>query len=468
MMLFGSGMFGKSANVTSESRVNAYIEIQPGDDRAKIAIYATPGLELFLSFGDTPVRGLYPKGDYLYAVHRGTFWEINNAGTATNRGSIGTTSGRVYMADNGSQLMLTDGTTTGGYIYDFSTLAFTQIADIDYPGAGTVTWMDSYFVVNKPNSQRYYVSAANDGLTWDALDFASAESNPDDLVAVAADNSNLYLYGTLSTEFDTNSGGVDFPFTRISGGATEWGCAAAASVVKFDNSLAFLAKNKMGQVWIARMTGYRPEKISTPELDYIINNYSSTTDASFFSYMLGGHPMLQCNFNTGGGSWLYDGLSKVWSQLKSYGITRHRGEIACNYLNQTIVSDYSNGNLYSLKASAYADNGQELAMELITRHIAKNDNNIRIDKLQLDMETGVGLVSGQGSDPQIMMSVSKDGGHTYGPEQWVTMGAIGKFRTRAIWRRLGAARDWTFKFRITDPVKRVIFDSSVLMKEGSG
>jgi hypothetical protein len=372
------------------------------------------------------------------------------------------------MADNGTQLMLTDGTTTGGYIYNFNTLVFTQIVDPDYPGAGTVTWMDSYFIINKPNSQRYYVSASNDGLTWDALDFASAESNPDDLVAVAADNSNLYLYGVLSTEFDTNSGGVDFPFTRISGGATEWGCASAASVVKFDNSLAFLAKNRMGQVWIARMTGYRPEKISTPEIDYIINNYASITDASFYSYMLGGHPMLQCNFNTGGASWLFDGLSKVWSQLKSAGITRHRGEIACNYLNQTIVSDYSNGNLYRLKAGLYADNGQELAMELITRHIAKDDNNIRIDKLQIDMETGTGLITGQGSNPQVMLSVSKDGGHTYGPEQWTTIGAIGNYKTRAIWRRLGAARDWTFKIRITDPVKRVIFDSSILMKEGSG
>ena len=465
MMLFGKSQFGKSTNVTAQKRINAYVEFQPGDDRSKMAIYSTPGLELFTSFGDTPVRGMYAKGDFIYLVHRGTFWEVNNAGVKTSRGTIGTTTGRVYMADNGTQLMLTDG--SAGYIYNFNTLVFVQITDVDYPGAGTVTWMDGYFVVNKPNTQRFYVSAINDGLTWDALDFASAEANPDNLVCMMADNSNLYAFGAISTEFDTNSGAVDFPFSRISGGATEWGCAAPASVVKYDNSLAFLAKNKMGQVWIARMNGYLPAKISTPELDFIINNYSDASDASFFSYMLGGHPMLQCNFNNGGESWLYDGLSKEWGQLISAGITRHRAEISVNYINQTVVSDYENGNLYRLNAQLYADNGEELAMELISRHISRNDHNIRIDKLQLDMETGVGLATGQGSDPQIMVSVSKDGGHTYGPEQWATMGAIGQYKTRAIWRGLGAARDWTFKFRITDPVKRVIFDSSILMKEGS-
>jgi hypothetical protein len=83
------------------------------------------------------------------------------------------------------------------------------------------------------------------------------------------------------------------------------------------------------------------------------------------------------------------------------------------------------------------------------------------------METGVGTTDGQGVNPQVMLSVSKDGGHTYGTEQWCSMGAIGNYQTRAIWRRLGQARDWTFKFRISDPVKRVIFGSSIDIRNGT-
>lgn len=462
--LFGIGQYGKSHNVTSQERLNCYIEVQPGDDRSRLAIYSTPGLDLFTSFGDTPIRGIYQRTDFIYVVHRGTFYEVNNAGVKTIRGTIGTTSGRVYMWDNGTQLMLTDGTL--GYIYNFNTLVFTQIVDPDYPGAVTVTWQDGYFIINKPNSQRFYVSAIGDGLSWDALDFASAESNPDNIVSVWCDNSTLYLFGSVSTEFWTNSGAQDFPFSRISGGSTEWGCAAINSVVKYDNTLAFLAKNRMGEVIVAKFVGYTPQRISTPELEYVINRYTSVADATCFSYMLGGHPMLQINFPIGNASWLYDGLSNCWSQVQGYNISRHRAEMAVNYLDKIMVTDYANGNLYRLNPLSFTDNGQPIAMEVITKHVEKDDLRITIDSLQLDMETGVGLQTGQGSNPQIMLAISKDGGHEYGTEQWVTFGQVGKYKTRAIWRRLGQARDWTFKFRITDPVKRVILGASIKTRDG--
>lgn len=539
MELFGISQKGKSANVTAQNRLNCYLEVQPGDDRSKVAIYGTPGLVLLMSFGETPVRGIYQKGDVWYAVHRGTLWEVNNANVTTSRGTIGTTSGKVYMADNGTQLMITDG--QEGYIYFFDDIApvsitsitnstttatlttsaphnlvqgriitvtgatpaayngtfsilvtspttfeyemltdpggnasvvgsytvprFTQITDPDYPGAKTVTWMDGYFVVPQPTGQRFYISGINDGINWDALDFASAESNPDQIVSIITDNGNLNIFGDISTEFWTNSGNTDFPFTRISGGATEWGCAAVNSIAKFDNTLAFLAKNRMGQVIIARLNGYLPSRISNPELEYIINNYRAVSDAVAFTYIIGGHPMYQITFPTGGETWLYDGLSNCWSKLQGYGITRHRAELGINYLDRTIVTDYENGNVYTLNAEAYTDNGDPIAMELISRHIDNDDKRFIVDQIQLDMETGVGLNIGQGSNPQIMLSVSKDGGHTWGVEQWVAFGEIGEYLTRAVWRRpCGIARDVVFKFRVTDPVKRVILGSSLRIR----
>jgi hypothetical protein len=467
LKLFGIGQFGKSSNVTSQERLNCYLEVQPGDDRSVVAVYGTPGLDFFMSFGDTPVRGEFQHGDYLYVVHRGRFYEVNNAGVSTVRGTIGTTSGRVYMADNGSQLMITDGTLTGGYIYNYATLAFTNITSAGYLGAATVTWQDGYFITVVPNTQRFQVSAINDGLTWSALDFASAESNPDSLVIAISDNSNLYLFGTVSTEFWNNSGATDFPFARISGGATEWGCAAVNTVVKYDNSLAFLAKNRMGQVIVARMNGYTPTRISTPELEFIINNYSAVSDATAFSYMLGGHPMLEISFPSGDATWLYDGLSQAWSKLSSYQLNRHRINLGVNYLDKTVVTDYSNGNLYKMNPLSYTDNGDPITFEIISRHISQDDKRMVFDSLQLDLEAGIGTANGQGSNPQIMLQISKDGGHEYGTEQWISMGAIGQYKYRAIWRRLGISRDWVFKFRITDPVKRVIFGAVASIRLGN-
>ncbi len=532
--LFGVSQYGKSLNVTAQDRLNCYLEIQPGDDRARVAIYGTPGLDLFTSFGDTPIRGIYQRTDFLYAVHRGTFYEVNNAGVKTVKGTIGTTSGKVYMWDNGTQLMLTDG--SAGYIYLFdltiqsiasitnvttlatlttnrahglytgmtivvsgatpaayngtfvitvisptqftytmlsnpggsasvvgtyATTQFQQVLDADYPGASTITWQDGYFIVNPPNASTFYVSDIGNGFVWDALDFASAESNPDNIISVWADNSTLYLFGSVSTEFWTNSGAADFPFSRISGGSTEWGCAAINSICKYDNTLAFLAKNRMGEVIVAKMAGSLPQRISNPELEHIINNYSTVGDCSTIAYMLGGHPMLQVNFPAADASWLYDGLSNCWSRVQSKDIGRHRAEMGVNYLDKIIVTDFENGNLYRLNPNSVTDNGDEIAFEITSRHLSQDDRRIIVDKVQLDMETGVGTSMGQGVNPQVMLAISKDNGHTYGTEQWCDLGAIGEFRQRAIWRRLGQSRDWVFKWRITDPVKRVILGASV-------
>ena len=544
MQLFGISQYGKSKDVTAQNRLNAYMEVQPGDDKTRVAFYGTPSLDLLTSFGDTPIRGLYQKGDFYYVVHRGTFYEVNNASVKTVKGTINSTSGKVSMSDNGVQLMLTDGAdgwiynlnnptpktissithvgdvatvtteeahnmlsgsevthsgatesayngtfridATGIYTYTYTMLTtpsgdatvvgvyansqFAKIVDEDYQPLSTVTWQDGYFIGNANLTgfkKRFIVSSIANGFLWDALEFASAESNPDDITVVETDNSNLYLFGEVSTEFWTNTGNVDFPFDRISGGAIEWGCAAVNSVVKFDNSLAFLAKNRMGEVIIARMQGYAPQRISNPELEYFINGYLDVADASFYSYMLGGHPMLQCNFPSAGKSWLYDGLSNAWSQLKSDGIARHRGEMAVNYINKTVVADYENGNIYRLNPDGYADNGAPIEFELISRHISQDNKRLIVDSVELEMEYGVGLATGQGETPQIMMQISKDGGHTFGNERWVGFGKVGQYKYRAIWRRCGQSRDFVFKFRITDPVKRVITNAIIQTRLGT-
>jgi len=172
---------------------------------------------------------------------------------------------------------------------------------------------------------------------------------------------------------------------------------------------------------------------------------------------LGGHPMYQINFPSEGKSWLFDASTELWSPLES-GLSggRHRGEIHVDYLNKPRITDYTTGDVYTLDADTYTDNGTSIPREIITRHFGNNLERLAVTKLQVDFETGIGLITGQGSDPQAMMSYSEDNGHTWSNEDWTTLGAIGEHYVRAIWRRLGLAYDWVFKIRITDPVKVVI------------
>ena len=450
--LFGLGTSGKSPNVSDQRRTNLYCEIQADAEKNTLAIYPTPGLTTFVNFGANPCRGVYVKESLMYVVNGSTLWKVDNAGTKTALGTLLTVGGRVDMADNGTQLMIVDG--TYGYTYNFNTLAFAQITDVDFPGADTVTFMNGYLIVNKPNSGQFWISDLYDATSWNALNFATAESDPDNLVRVMADSGVLLLFGDKTLEAWGDSGAVDFPFARIGSSAIEWGLAARWSLAKFDNSLMFLRKNRLGQVQVCRMQALTAQEVSTPDLDYIFSTYSSVSDATGFSYMYGGHPFYQINFPTANASWLYDGLSNSWSQLQYSTAGRHRGEIQANFLNKPYVSDYSSGKIYLVDQNSYTDDGTMIVREFIGRHQADSEY-FSFSQIWLEMEAGNALQSGQGSNPQLMMQISRDGGHTWGAELWADIGMIGQYTQRAMFTRLGRARDWLFKFRVTDPIKTV-------------
>lgn len=447
--LFGLGVTGKSVNVNAQQRLNLYCEVQSDPETNTLAIYGTPGLVANSNYGASPARGAYSMKDYKYFVFNDTLWREANDGTQLAIGTLLTGVGRVSISDNGTQICLVDG--PNGYIYNTVTLAFVQITDPYFIGADTVTFMNGYFIFQKPDSAIFYISALYDGLTGDALEFATAESNPDNLVRVFADNGQLVLFGDVSTEFWGDSGALDFPFARIGASAIEWGLAARWSLAKFDNSMIFLRKNRLGAVQICTLVGYNAQPVSTPELDYVIGQYSAVSDATGFSYMKSGHAFYQINFPSENVSWLYDNQSNSWSKVGGE-FTRHRAEIQIQYFDNSYVTDYENGFVYTLDENTYTDNGETILRQLICRHQPTGDLS-KFSQLWLEMEAGVGLVSGQGEDPQIMLQISRDGGHTYGAELWRSFGRMGKYRARALWNALGQSRDWLFKFEISDPVK---------------
>lgn len=463
--VFGLGQLSKSPYVTAKGLQNVYAETRPQGEKSAMVGYQTPGLTVFndLDFGATPCRGAWNFDglSVAYIVHRGVLWEVNNAGGKTNRGTLLTTSGRVSIADNGTQVMIVDG--TYGYIYNTVTNVFAQITDGDYPAnTTTVCFLAGRFIVSIAGSGRFYCSDLYDGLSWDALNFANAESNPDPIMSVFASNGQLVLAGAASTEYWGQSGAVDFPYSAIGGSGTEWGLAATWSIAKYDNSFAYLCKNRMGQVMVAKTSGYLPQKISTVDMDAIINGYAAVSDASSYSYMLGGHPMYVINFPSAGYSWLYDGSTGIWTRLKSQGITRHIAEFGFTLINRYLVADYANGKIYTLTPTALTDNGASIERQVTSETIAdENLSRITVDKFRLDIEVGNGVATGQGSNPQIGLEVSRDNGKTWGAQMWKEMGAIGEYARRIEWRRLGSAYNFVFRVTVTDPINLVLVSACI-------
>lgn len=454
----GRGVSGRSKKVSAQKRTNIYLDVRPEGDKATIVAYGTPGLVAFADLGAWPARGIWrmQSNDMLFVVAYDTLYTINRLGVATALGTLASTTGRVGMADNGFELIIVDG--PNGYLYNPGTSAFSTITSPGWPGGETVVFLDSYFIVNKPGTAQFYISGQYDGSAWNALDFATAEANPDNLVAVSTDNGNIALYGAISSELWANTGANAFPFQRISGAALEYGLAARWSLARVGGAPVMLLRNRRGQFTIGALNGYQYSPLSPTDLDYQINQYQSPEDATAFSYFQSGHEWYQITFNAEGVTWLYDATSATWSKLKGYGLTRHRAQLGAAYDNGVVVSDYENGKIYRLDPTAYTDDGQPIERELITPHgFDGSDLNMVIcNRLRVDMEGGVGLTGTslvQGQNPQIMLQISRDGGNTWGNEQWREIGKIGEYAWRAEWTRLGIARDWVFKLRMSDPVK---------------
>jgi hypothetical protein len=236
----------------------------------------------------------------------------------------------------------------------------------------------------------------------------------------------------------------------------EWGLASLRAVTRFGaSSVAWLGRNRLGQVQVVQADGYQVRPISIPDVDYLINQYQGVDDATMYAYMLGGHPMLEITFPSAGKTWLYNGRSESWSVLTTGNSSRHLAQYGVAYRGKMHVSDYQTGQIYTLEPDVYTDNGQTIRRSIIGRHIFQGDP-MSVSEMWIDVEMGVGLPNGQGSDPQMMLRTSKDGGHTWSNELWSGFGPQGVNQRRAVFRRLGRARDWLFEVSIADPVKPVI------------
>jgi hypothetical protein len=354
------------------------------------------------------------------------------------------------------------------YAINWSVLPSTDGA---FEGGGTVDISDNYFVYNKPNSQLWAASDLLSPIT-DPLSFASKDGSPDDLVAIIVDRREVYLLGEMSSEAWLDVGSVPFPFQRIQGSSTQQGIAAAYSCARVGNSFAYVSKNNRGEATIVQMNGYIPQRISTHAVETTLVG-QDVSDAIAWTYQLEGHETYVVTFpsiGTNGLTWAYDittGLWHKWLYTNNQGqYERHRGNCCAFFNQQVLLGDYENGKLYKLSLSQYTDDGQLIRRLRRCPHITTDLQRQYFAELQIQFQPGVGLPTGQGQDPQAMLRWSDDGGFTWSNENWVTIGKQGQYFTRAMWRRLGFARDRIFEVVITDPIKAVIVSANLKAEAG--
>lgn len=460
--LVGASYQQRSLPFDAQRSINLYPVLdQQGKEVS--ALYGTPGLSLFATAGSAGGRGCFPAANgRAFVVTGSSVYELSSDGVATLIGSLQTTTGNVSMDENGLQLGICDGTYV--YIFTYSTNAFLQVTDVDLPNpAGAITFIDGYFVINQGLTGKFYISGLYDGTSWASLDFATAESSPDNLLRAINAVGQLWLLGDKTGEIWTNTGASAFPFERISGAKMEAGILAPHTAIPLDNSLFWLGKDNNGSGIVYRANGFSPERISTEAIELLIQQATSPTTIRAYPYQQDGHTFYVL---TGGGlptSPVYDVSTKLWHErayLNTSGaFESHLGACGMFAFNRTLVVSRVNGKVYTMSLTVYSDDSMAIASERVYTHLSNENERHRLNKLEIAMETGVGLQTGTGTDPQITLWISRDGGRSYSTGYQTSFGKVGKYKARAVWRRLGNAFDVTFKVRITDPVKRVLIGS---------
>lgn len=468
--ILGQAYVARSVNAADNRMVNLYPEPLPTPEgKTSGFLNRAPGLRKLATVGTGPIRGLWAYGDYGYAVSGDRLYRIDSTWNVTPIGLIAGT-GQVSMVDNGTQLFIA--TNPKGYIYDAASQQLAEITDIDFPGAVTVGYLDGYFIFQEPNSQRFWTSELLDGTQIDPLSFASAEGMPDDLISLFVDHREVWLFGTQSVEVWYNAGTSPFPLARIQGAVNEIGCAATFSVAKMDNSLFWLGADARGHGIVFRANGYTGQRISTHAVEYAIQSYDVISDAIAFTYQQDGHSFYVLTFPSAQATWVYDAATNAWHERAGFAngeFIRHRANCQMFYSEEVVVGDFENGNIYAYDLDQFSDGDFTQKWLRSWRALPTNQNNLKRTaqhSLQIDMQTGVGLNTGQGSDPQVILRWSDDGGHTWSNEHWMSVGKIGAYGTRAIRRRLGMTlklRDRVYEASGTDPVKIAITGAELVL-----
>jgi len=297
-----------------------------------------------------------------------------------------------------------------------------------------------------------------------------------------------------SSEVWVDVGSYPFPLQRIPGTSTQHGIIAKFSISRVGNSFAYLSRNQRGQGQIVMMNGYVPTRISTHAVENTLVN-QQIDDARAWTYQLEGHEVYVISFPSLDLTWAFDvttGMWHKWLWVDNYNnYHRHRGNCAATFNGKVYVGDWQNGNIYYLDPTNYTDNGQEIRRLRRAPHLVSDLQRQYFDELQIQFQPAVGLnqtastsstgaiagvaiaglaIAGTtgattqntaGVNPQAMLRWSSDGGSTWSNEHWVSIGKQGKYKNRAIWRRLGWSRDRVFEVVVSDPVFATIVSSNL-------
>jgi hypothetical protein len=393
----------------------------------------------------------------LYVIAGSSLYKVDANKNATLLGSVGSP-GNIDIDSNADSLVVVN--EPNAYYYDGTT--FGQISDADFTsrGAGDVEFLNNWLLFREPDSGRFFGADLGSATSFDALNFATAEGNPDELVGLKADHLQAVLFGEKTVEIWDNDPAVgDFPFVRAVNGFVELGCLAGRSVTKLDNSIFWLASD----FTVRRLDGITPVRVSTHAIEQRIVD-STVSSARATTYTQDGHLFYVLGFDEG--TFVYDVTTGSWHERQTYSSENWNWSNAVEFNGQILVGSTTSNAIGQMDPHTYADLGATQRMEWTYQPVYAEQRRVFHDRLEMVFEAGVGLTSGQGSDPEVMLDYSDDGGQTWQSLPNRKLGRQGQYKNRVVWHALGSSEQRVYRASISDPVSVTLTDTLIEVRGG--
>ena len=430
-----SGSSYSKKNNNSEL-LNLYVHMEEQGSKNNHILINTCGLE-FLGEVDFTIFGVYEFLGIVYIATEKALYSFDDEDNSfINLGEI-SFNRKVTISDNGIDLMMVAG---NGYSYTPGTGVIKDMSTEEgwFP-ADTVAYMDGYFIFNRTSTGQFFISRLF-STEIDPIDWATAESAPDDTIGVVVSLRQLWILGEKTTEVWYDSGDPDFPFTRISGAVSDIGCANHQTIAKIKDAVFFVGNDFK----IYMTSGYTPTVVSSPAVEFFLFR-ADKMKLNAFTYTEEGHWFYVLDIDNEK-TFVYDPSTAQWHTRKSSTTDKWKIDGAINIFSSGSVVGYSEKEFHSLSIEHLTENGDRIRREAITLPINKTVNKIRLHEVQLDMEVGLNM------DAKVSLELSKDGGKTWSYDNLSSTGKTGEHLKKVRWLRLGQVRDAILKIVITDAI----------------
>jgi len=476
--------------ISNQRCVNYYPNVPQSNTVTADNLFLTPGLvELVEASASGVIRGSHVMAGIPYFVVGASLYRLNLAivseaevFTVDNLGVIDGQD-RVYIADNGTQLCVVavpDASTVGvTYIFTESPDTLVVITDVNFDGpAASVVFVDGFFVFHKSDGKKFFNSPLNNGLgPYDPLDFSSAEGDPDQIRALPVLRNQLYVIGSETTEIFRNIGRAPSPFQRMGGGFIDVGVVAPQSVAIFAGSIAFVGAGVSESPAVWTIIGGGKKKISTTAIDNELSKLTEDEAQNIFSWVYSESGAFFYGITLPDTCFVFDATNQRWHErqsTKGTDITQYRAGSMVQAYGRILVGDLQSGIIGALDENVYLEYNRLIRRLVTSKPFDNQGDPLFVAAIEAVVESGVGLANDVivstgttaagddieaigGSDPQITLSWSDDGGRTFVGFLSRSMGKLGAYNQRSIWRRLGRfPRSRVLAFGVASPTKSTI------------